>query len=76
MYQQDGTVNFTCCSLGDYSTQNNIPQLTAHQFDLIDKTVTVLTPTENISSETSSIFVVIPFIRALRKHLENNDDND
>ena len=68
-------------SLGAYSAQYEISQLTAHQFDLINKVITVLTAiediTQSISSDTSIISVVIPFVRALRKHLESgNDETD
>ena len=56
-------------ALGAYSTQYEIPQLTATQLDLINKAVMVLTPvediTQSISSEAFSVPVVIPFIRAL-----------
>ena len=67
-------------ALGAYSAQHDIPQLTANQFDLINKLINILTPiediTQSISSEGSSLSIVIPFVRALRNHLENNDDND
>ena len=68
-------------ALGAYSAQYNIPQLTANQFDLICKVIMVLAPvediTQSISSEASTTSIVIPFVRALRKHLESgNDDTD
>ena len=73
------TVNTrTKIALGAYSAQYEISQLTAHQFDLINTVITVLTPiediTQSISSDRSIISVVIPFVRALRKHLESGID--
>ena len=65
--------------LGAYSAQHDIPQPTANQFDLINKLVNILTPiediTQSISSEASLISIVIPFVRALRNHLENHDND-
>ena len=50
------------------------------QMELISKIIKVLTPvgeiTQSISSEVSSASVIIPFIRPLRRYLENHDDND
>ena len=57
-----------------------ISQLTSNQLDIINKVITVLTPveeiTQSISSDASSASVIIPFIRALRKHLEDHDEAD
>lgn len=67
-------------ALGAYSTQYDISQLTTNQFNLVDKIITILTPiediTQSISSNNSCISVMIPFVKALTKHLEKNDDSD
>lgn len=67
-------------ALAAYSVENNIPQLTSNQLDLVNKLITLLTPveeiTQSISSDDSSASVIIPFVRALRKHLEINDESD
>ena len=67
-------------ALAAYSTEHDIPQLTSNQLDIINKVITVLTPveeiTQSISSDASSASVIIPFTRALRKHLEDHDEAD
>ena len=67
-------------ALAAYSTKHDIPQLTSNQLDIINKVITVLTPveeiTQSISSDASSASVIIPFTRALRKHLEDHDEAD
>ena len=69
-------------ALGAYSTDSNndVPQLTPNQLDLVSKLITLLTPieeiTQSISSDESTASVIIPFVRALRKHLQTNDEND
>lgn len=67
-------------ALAAYSTENDsIPQITSHQYEIIDKVITALTPieeiTQSISSETASAFLMIPYVRALRKSLEVNTDD-
>lgn len=62
------------------ATENNsIPQLTSNQLVLIDKLISVLNPveeiTQSVSSEKSCASVIIPFIRALRKHLEDHNND-
>ena len=67
-------------ALAAYSTENNIPQLTSNQLDLTNKLITLLIPiediTQSISCRNSCVSVIIPFVRALCKHLENNDVTD
>jgi hypothetical protein len=60
--------------LAAYSTEHDILELTANQLNLINKLVIVLSHIEEItqciSCENSSATVIIPFVRALREHLE------
>ena len=63
-------------ALAAYTTENDdIPQLSSHQLEIIDKVITVLQPvediTKSISSEKASVSVIIPFVRALRRSWEN-----
>ena len=58
-------------ALAAYTTENDdIPQLSSHQLEIIDKVIMVLQPvediTKSISSEKASVSVIIPFVRALR----------
>uniref|UniRef100_A0A1X7UMN8 Uncharacterized protein n=1 Tax=Amphimedon queenslandica TaxID=400682 RepID=A0A1X7UMN8_AMPQE len=67
-------------ALAAYSTENNITQLINNQLDLINKLIILLSPieeiTQSISSSNSCASVIILFVRALHKHLENNDETD
>ena len=66
-------------ALAAYSAEHDIPHLTPHQWDLIDKIVAVLDPVEeitrSISTEVASVSLIIPFIRAFRRTLENHDND-
>ena len=66
-------------ALAAYSTECDIPTLNTHQLDLISKVIAVLSPieeiTKSISTDEASVSLIIPFIRALRKTLENHDNN-
>ena len=67
-------------ALAAYNIENDdIPQLSAHQLDIIDKVVTVLKPveeiTQSISTAAASISVVIPFVKALKRSLEDSSDD-
>ncbi|XP_003389647.1 PREDICTED: zinc finger BED domain-containing protein 4-like [Amphimedon queenslandica] len=66
--------------LAAYNTESDdIPQLSSHQLDIIDKIITVLKPvddiTKSISSEKASVSIIIPYIRALRKTWEKSGDD-
>ena len=65
-------------ALGAYSAQYDVPQLIVHQFDLINKVITVLNPIEEIINQFPQIYfiisVVISFTKALRKLFESGDD--
>ena len=68
-------------ALAAYNTEHDdIPQLSAHQLDIIDKVITVLKPvedvTQSISSAEASISIVIPFVKALRRSLEDHSSDD
>ena len=65
-------------ALAAYSTENDIPQLTTNQLELVYKLIMLLTPVEEIaqSIHDSSASVIIPFVRALQRHLETNDDTE
>lgn len=63
-------------ALAAYSTENDeIPHLSSHQFEIIEKVITVLKPvediTQSISSEKASVSIIIPYVRALRRSWEN-----
>ena len=66
-------------ALAAYSAEHDIPHLTPNQWDLIDKIVAVLDPVEeitrSISTEVASVSLIIPFIRAFRRTLENHDND-
>ena len=67
-------------AIAAYATEYDISQLTCEQLDLAGKIVIVLKPideiTPSISTNHSSISIVIPFIRVLRKLLERSNDDD
>lgn len=58
---------------------SDILQLSAHQLSIIEKIISVLKPiedtTQSISSDKASVSLIIPFIRALRKSWESNEDD-
>ena len=64
-------------ALAAYTTEGKISQLTPAQLDIINKTIAVLSPieeiTQSISSEAASTSLIIPFVRALRRTLENHE---
>ena len=64
-------------ALAAYTTEGKISQLTPTQLDIINKTIAVLSPieeiTQSISSEAASTSLIIPFVRALRRTLENHE---
>ena len=67
-------------ALAAYNTENDdIPQLSAHQLEIIDKVIAVLKPvediTQSISSEAASISIIIPFVKALRRSWEDSSDD-
>ena len=62
--------------LAAYTTEyDDIPQLSSHQLDIIQKVITVLKPvediTQSISSDKASISIIIPYVRALARSWEN-----
>ena len=66
-------------ALAAYVTECNISQLTSNQLDLVNKVIPALSPieeiTRSISTDAASISLIIPFIRVLRKHLEDHSDD-
>ena len=56
-----------------------ISQLTSNQLDLVNKVISALSPieeiTRSISTDAASVSLIIPFIRVLRKNLENHSDD-
>ncbi len=66
-------------ALAAYNTENDdIPQLSIHQLEIMDKVIIVLKPVEDIqsiSSEAAAISIVIPFVKALKKSLEDSGDD-
>ncbi len=68
-------------ALGAYCSDHghSISQLTANQLDIVNKAIVVLNPieeiTKSISTEQASASLIIPFIRALRKTLENHEND-
>ena len=67
-------------ALAAYAAEySDIPQLSAHQLSIIDKIIAVLKPiddiTQSISTDKASASMIIPFVRALHKNWENNDDD-
>ena len=66
-------------ALAAYGAEHDIPHLTPNQWDLIEKIVVVLNPVEeitrSISTEVASVSLIIPFIRAFRRTLEDHDND-
>ena len=68
-------------ALGAYSSDpsHNITQLTANQLNIVSKTILALDPieqiTKSISTQQVSASLIIPFIGALRKTLENHEND-
>ena len=73
------TISEQKMALAAYSTENNIVQLTSNQLDLINKSIAVLSPveeiTKSISTDQASVSLIIPFIRAFQRTLENHEDD-
>ena len=68
-------VNY-CSKSGTGCIYHDVPQLSSHQLEIIDKVITVLQQpvediTKSISSEKASVSVIIPFVRVLRRSWEN-----
>lgn len=66
-------------ALAAYGAEHAIPHLTPNQWDLVEKTVAVLNPveeiTQSLSTEVASVSLIIPFIRAFRRTLEDHDND-
>ena len=67
-------------ALAAYSAGHDLPHVTPNQWDLGDKIIAVLNPveeitTKSISTEVASVSLIIPFVRAFKKTLENHDDD-
>ena len=66
-------------ALATYGAEHAIPHLSPNQWDIVEKIVAVLNPveeiTQSISTEVASVSLIIPFIRAFRRTLED-DNND
>ena len=66
-------------ALAAYASEYDISQLTAHQLDLVNKLISALSPieelTNSISTNAASVSLIIPFIRILRKNLQNHDND-
>ena len=66
-------------ALAAYATEYDIPQLTPNQLELTSKVIAALNPIEEIiksvSTDAASASLIIPFIRILRRTLENHEDD-
>ena len=66
-------------ALAAYGAEHAIPHLAPNQWDLIQKIVAVLNPVEeitrSISTEVASVSLIIPFIRAFRRTLEDHNND-
>ena len=66
-------------ALAAYATEYAIPQLTPNQLDLASKVIAALNPieeiTKSVSTDAASASLIIPFIRILRRTLENHEDD-
>ena len=67
-------------ALAAYAAEcSDIPQLSAHQLSIVGKIIALLKPiediTQSISSEKASASMMIPFVRALHKNWEDNDED-
>ena len=68
-------------ALAAYATEYNcnISQLTSNQLDLVNKVISALSSIEEItrfiSTDAASVSLIIPFIRVLRKNLEDHSDD-
>nr|XP_023662660.1 zinc finger BED domain-containing protein 4-like [Paramormyrops kingsleyae] len=88
MYRHDGTAASTCCRaycnknvLLVFAAERTLPAtLTAHQWELMNKTADVLSPfeelTRDVSRETATATDVIPAITVLRRVLSREGDDD
>ena len=61
--------------LATCGAEHAIPHLSPNQWDIVEKIVAVLNPveeiTQSISTEVASASLIIPFIRAFRRNLED-----
>ena len=66
-------------ALAASDTEHAIPHLTPNQWDLVEKIVAVLDPieeiTQSISPGVASVSLIIPFIRAFRRTLEDHSND-
>ena len=66
-------------AIGAYAMEYDIPQLSAHQLELANKIIKVLSPVEEItqcvSAGAASVSVIIPFIQILDKSFTENEDD-
>ena len=63
-------------ALAAYASEYSIDQLSGNQLDLINKIINALSPieevTKSISADATSISVIIPFLRIIRKTLDDH----
>lgn len=63
-------------ALAAYASEYSIDQLSGNQLDLINKIINALSPieevTKSISADAASISVIIPFLRIIRKTLDDH----
>ena len=63
-------------ALAPYASEYSIDQLSGNQLDLINKIINALSPieevTKSISADAASISVIIPFLRIIRKTLDDH----
>ena len=66
-------------ALAAYGAEHAIPHLTPNQWDLVEKILAVLNPIEenmqSISTEVASVSLIIPFIRAFQRTLEDHSND-
>ena len=66
-------------AIGAYAMEYDIPQLSAHQLELANKIIKILSPVEEItqcvSADAASVSVIIPFIQILDKSFTENEDD-
>ena len=60
-----------------YSTESDLPALTARQLELAEKIIAALSPIDEITNSvsSSSVFVIIPFVKMLDKTLRKHHDD-
>ena len=66
-------------ALATYGAEHAIPHLSPNQWDIVEKIVAVLNPveeiTQSISTEVASVSLIIPFIRASWRTLEDHNND-